>query len=173
MSVQSRLATGIAGPFSQEARPVATPAVASGLTITVPGGEVWKVRTVKARLVTDANVANRTLALTVGNQAVTIGTFAAQATIAASLTTDVTWMAGAVPTPTAIVAGAILAPLPELVLVAGWQLAITIGAVQAADQLSQVVAYIDRLDQPPYVLPLFGTPEADRFREALAAEYGG
>lgn len=170
MGGMRRLASGIAGPFTQEARPFPNPAAGAGLSITVPGGELWHLRTLAVRLVTSAAVANRTLALTVSNQTSVIGTFAAQAVITAGLTTDVTWMGGATPLSSAIVANALLAPAPELVLQPGWQLQVAIGAVDAADQLSRVVAWIDRLDQPPWLLPLMGTPEQEAFDAAVAAD---
>jgi hypothetical protein len=114
------------------------PAVASSVTIVMPEAVRWILLAVCFRIVTDANVANRTPVLTVldGSGTARASVAAGVATVA-SKTADYTFangLAGWVAAGTSVVSGA----GPVLPLQDGDSLVISVDGVQAGDQVSRV-----------------------------------
>lgn len=159
--------------FTQEIRSVPSPAVATDFSVTVPPGELWRVRTVHAHLATDANVANRQPSLTFGDQTRQVGHFPVLVNIVASLTTEITWAAGYGATPLSIFGNRICAPLSPITIVAGWQISSLTANIQAGDQWSDIVVWADILRFPPRTLSDELGVSSDDIGKIMQAQYEG
>lgn len=73
----------------------ADPAANTEITATVPNGQIWHLLGARVSLVTDANVANRTVAITIDDGTTVFNRFTSPSTQAASLTYGYTLSAGA------------------------------------------------------------------------------
>jgi len=117
---------------------VGQPAVASSVTVVVPEAVRWILLAVCFRVVTDANVANRTPVLTVlDGSGVARARVAAGFATTASTTVDYTFANGLAEwdsAGTTIASG----PGPVLPLQDGDSLVISVDGVQAGDQVSRV-----------------------------------
>lgn len=123
---------------------IADPAVAIDWTYTPQGGSWEELVYLHARLVTDANAANRTPTLTVADQR-TRAVYEAPviAAQAASLTIDYSW-ARDLGTTYPVIGGKVALALPRIILRPGWTVSVVTGAVQAGDQWSAVRATVLR-----------------------------
>ena len=114
---------------------VAAPSAGQSWATTVPAGHVWDLLGVFASLVSDANAADRSVRLQLGDGNVTFLELPAPAVQAASLTRRYTWLrdVGAYSGGSGLVA-----PLPYTSLLPGWTIAATVDNIQAGDQWSTV-----------------------------------
>lgn len=115
---------------------IANPAAATDWTISVPAGMQWRLRSVRAQLVTSANAGNRQVNLVIKDDA---GNIVAQippaATQAASLTYSYTFAQGAA---SSLVGTTQSAPAPkDMVLGDSYTLAVS-STLLAADQWSNI-----------------------------------
>lgn len=116
-----------------------SPAAGGGFTYAPPEAVRFKVAAVSFQLVTAVAVATRLVSLDLLDGASNIiGRFSAGFTQSASKTSVYTFAAG-INEYGANDAAAIGAPLPDLWLPDGSSIAVNVGAVQAADQVSAVV----------------------------------
>lgn len=148
----SRLAQRGYSPFTSEVRAVATPGVGADFSQTVDPGQAWRLRAVRARLTTSAVVANRAPALVIDNQSTTAMELPVTTVIAASLVTDITWVAGYAPTMTAVVGNRIAVAMPDIYVAAGWRIRVNTNAIDVGDAWSGITVWIDRMDSPPTTL---------------------
>lgn len=134
---------GLLGAFSHgrgfpQVSAVTNPAVATGPTITI-GSDYWeRPVSLSFRIVTDANAANRQVSLALLDEGgVILNAAVANGTQAASLTRDYVFTPN-VNAPNAVANGVFLSPLFQCFLQPAWSLAVTIGAVQVGDQVSNI-----------------------------------
>lgn len=122
---------------------VASPAAGAGFTYALTGSAVENLQAVAFRLVTSAVVANRVPVLDVldGDGAVIASTMAGAA-ITASLTTTVSFWQGAGAF-SGLTGARLVAPLPDLTLVAGLSVAVSVAAIDAGDQISAVRVFTE------------------------------
>lgn len=72
------------------------PAANVEISQTVPAGQFWQILGARVALVTDANVANRTVALTIDDGTTVVNSYVSPSTQAASLTYNYNFVAGGV-----------------------------------------------------------------------------
>ena len=117
---------------------VPNPAAGADWTQAVPGGVMWKILSGQATLTTSAAVATRLPQIQLTSAGVNVGVYSAAGSVAASLTTVVSFtqksgssilLAGATSVPN---------PLPDYPLVQGDTFGSLTGAIQAADQWSAI-----------------------------------
>lgn len=138
----------------QELKRGAQPAVGTAFSLLVPGGEVWRVITAQATLVTSAVVANRTPRFAVlDNDGTEIFRSITASSVSAGNTNTVQWATG-FGNAISGAQGGQTAPLPELFLDAGSQIQLTAGALDAGDQIQGVVLIIERLTTGPRGYPV-------------------
>lgn len=128
-------------PWSRVRRivPGSAPAAGADWTLTVPAGKVWRIRTIEADLVTSATVADRSVALSVSDGSTTFVRAAPAAVQAASLTRHYCWWANA----SALAFGSSISqPIPELVVPAGYVIAVATDNIDAGDQWAAPVLYV-------------------------------
>jgi hypothetical protein len=117
---------------------VANPAAGAGFTYKMNGSVVTRVRSLALTLVTSATVAARVVTLAyVGPDAVPFATFASPFTIAASLTSLVTFAVG-IQQQGANNGASIGIPIPDYRLEVGTSLVVTVGAVDTTDQVGTI-----------------------------------
>lgn len=121
---------------------VTSPAVATDFTLTPPGGSIWLLQSLSARIVTDANAANRQAALTLTDGTTTIYSVPPVVNITAGLTTDVVWLPGLEYASSAITGNKLAVGLPDIALPAGYALGPVTTNIQAGDQWSRIVAAV-------------------------------
>lgn len=112
---------------------VPAPAAGSDASLTVPGGHAYRVIAVYGVLVTDANVADRTLELVATVDGSTVGRFPTAGNVPANSTAPATWAPHLDP---ATAAASLVGSIPELTLPAGATLATLTDQIQAGDQWS-------------------------------------
>jgi hypothetical protein len=153
------------GRAFSEVVPVANPAVATGFTYTV-GGSYWeRLASLSFVLTSDANAANRAVLLRVKDAtgATLIGVPTAAVQIAAKVYTYSYWGDQA---PATDAVGLVNAqPAPRIFLQPGFTLVVSIGAVQAGDQISAIRVYVERFDTGPEGLPI-GVVETNMYEAA-------
>jgi hypothetical protein len=133
---------------------VANPAVATGFTYTV-GGSYWeRLASLSFVLTSDANAANRAVLLRMKDG--TGATLAAVPTAAVQVAAKVyTYTYSGVQAPATDAVGlANIQPLPRLFLQPGFSVVVTIGAVQAGDQVSAIRVYREAFDTGPMGYPI-------------------
>lgn len=114
---------------------VATPAAGADWSTSVPAGHLWQLLGVTATLVTSAAVANRAVALVLGDGSNPFLTIPAPAVQAASLTGVYSWAGEGGGYALGVRQ---LGPLPPLVLPPSWTVAVSTLLVDATDQWSAV-----------------------------------
>lgn len=134
--------------FLDRQRP-ANPAAGSGLTITVPGGESWRVLSLVYTLTTSAVAANRSPELRVldGDGNVTAA-YPMGATQTATLTTINTFALGA----TSQASGAAsnkACGIGEIFIPAGYKLQVFVGSQDAGDTVTNIELHIERYPDGP------------------------
>lgn len=136
------------------------PAVATDWEIKAPGGAWLRIVSLVARLVSDANVANRGVVFQADDGERVWWMHPAASLVTANSTVDFVLNTGAAHT--SIVQGVVLGPLPlaGLLLAPGHRLRPITGSIQAGDQWSRVAALVDEVpsDEPfigdmSYVFP--------------------
>lgn len=108
------------------------PAANTEISETVPTGARWRPRSIRFVLVTDANAANREVALVLDDGTNAYARIASGATQVASLTHGYTFARGA----QKIAPGVALAhalPMPDVIMLAGHRIATATTAIQATD----------------------------------------
>jgi hypothetical protein len=142
------------GRAFSEVVPVTSPAVATGFTYTV-GGNYWERLVALAFVLTsDGNAANRAVLLRVkdGSGATLIGIPTAAVQVATKVYTYSYW-GQQVPATDAV--GLVNAqPAPSIFLQPGFTIVVSIGAVQAGDQVSAIRLYMERFDTGPNGYPV-------------------
>lgn len=133
-------------PYSQ-----AAPAAGVDWTITVPAGRLWRVIGVLATLTTAAAVATRVVRLQATDGNATYLDLAPAATQVISLVRVYQWAQGLQPL---AIGGNITGALPDVVLQPGSILRVTTDAINAADQWSAPVVYVEEtlVQSGPYGL---------------------
>lgn len=129
-------------PYLQ-ARSVTQPAAGAEFVISAPGQGLWRVVSVAFRLVTDANVANRSVSLVADDGSTVVWRASASAVQAAGATIDHGVYAGS---SAALLTGAVAVfalPSDGLLLLPGWRLRSVTGNVQAGDQYSAIGALVE------------------------------
>jgi hypothetical protein len=122
----------------QELVTVPNPAAGGGYTYTVEGQYTSRPLAVHFRVVTDGTAGNRTITLKYQDDAgIPFLSMGAPVTIPASSTYDVSFwrLLGQPDWP---IVTTIVAPLADVFLFPGWQLALGIDTVKATDQLSRI-----------------------------------
>lgn len=143
----------------------AAPAAGADWIVTVPSGKLWRLVGLTASLVTAVAAANRSPRLVVTDGKTTTLILPPVAVQAASLTGAFTWAAHVdsyATAPDQVIA------LPDLTLQAGWTIAVSTTAIQAADQWSiQALLVIETTvkggdvdfgELPDMMVELVGTP---------------
>ncbi len=122
----------------------ATPAAGAGFTYT-NSGRYWEVLDLAAfKMVTGSNAANRQVTLTIADGlGIAIATLPAASVQTASLTWNYTWSTDFSNFNT-VVGLAVTSPLPYVFLQPAYSVTVAVGAVDAADQISNIVLYLER-----------------------------
>lgn len=127
----------------------ADPAVATGITRTIPGDAWEMILSVRMRLLADANVANRTVSLLYNDaQGNRISEVGASAILSANSNSFLTFSSVLYGSPTPQVSRFAM-PIPQEALPPGYTWSLAITNVQAGDQLSIIVARIRRWRNVP------------------------
>lgn len=145
-----------------------TPAVGGEVILTVPGGEDWRVIGVRARLVTSAVVANRVPTLCWDDQTNIGGQISSQIAVPASTTVFVNFVAEASFASAAISGGVIVVPMPAWILPTAYRLRTITNLIDVGDQYDQITFSIERMDEPPWRLPMVGTALDDAVQHEIA-----
>lgn len=142
---------------------VATPAAGAEWSVTLPGNQIWEVRSITATLVTSAAVATRRPSLVIDDQTTTFMRLVSGITSAASLTTVWSWVNG-YDLETGASGSAVTDPFPaDLTLPAGHRIRSVTAAIDVADQWSSIVVWGRRINT--------GVTEIAVAREAAAELY--
>lgn len=118
-----------------------TPAAATGFTITPDSGGDWLIRSVRFQLVTDANAADRAVALTLSAGGTEYARFSASAVQAASLTRIYVGVEGIGASGSVGTFTPIAMPGNGIWLPKGHALTVTTANIQAGDQFSVIAGY--------------------------------
>lgn len=140
--------------FERRWRTVLNPAVAvnTDWTLRVPGNAWWRITSITARLVTDANAANRIPTLRAGDQTNIWFAQSAPIAIPANTTADLCAHTGSGVTAAGSTTVVLALPAEGLLLPPGHRLQVVTTALQAGDQWSNVFAQIDEIPtDAPYV----------------------
>lgn len=141
--------------------PVTTPAAGVGFTYT-NSGRYWEVLDLAAfQLVTGSNAANRQVTLSVKNGlGIAIATLPSASVQTASLTWQYTWSTEFSNFNT-VVGLAVTSPLPYVFLQPSYSVSVAVGAVDAADQISNIQLYLQRFvtGSEGYLLGVLDTAE--------------
>lgn len=123
---------------------VTSPAAGAGFTYT-NSGRYWELAdSLSFQMVTGSNAANRQIAVTIKDgDGIALATLPAASVQTASLTWQYTF-ARDFTTFNTVVGLAVTAPLPALLLQPMYSVVVTVGAVDAADQISNVRLYLER-----------------------------
>lgn len=146
---------------------VAKPAAGAGFTYTNDGSYWEMIDTVSCQIVTGGNAANRQPTLSIlGGDGIALATLPSASVQTASLTWQYTWSTEFSNFNT-VVATAVTAPLPAIFLQPTFSIALAIGAVDAADQVSNIRLHAQRFvtGEQGYLL---GVVEVDGRRELNA-----
>ena len=142
---------------------MASPAAAAGFTYTVTGTQWQLLDSISFRLVSDGNAANRQVKLVIADAGgIALATLPAASVQTATLTWDYTWSTE-FDTFNAVVALAVTSPLPAILLQPEFSVAVTVGAVQAGDQISRIRLYAEQFVTGPQGY-LLGVVDADDSR---------
>lgn len=134
---QATLHHYLEGPGFLHSLQQGNPAAGADWTLTVLAHQRLRVVSVNAVLTTAVAVANRNVQFIVDDGANVVGVFGASASIAASLTANVTGTSGSVQT--AAIATDLMIPLPQpLILPPGWRVRSSTVGIQGADQWSAI-----------------------------------
>lgn len=146
---------------------VSKPVASAGFTYT-SNGNYWELLdSLSFQIVTDANVANRQVTLTIKDGGgVALATIPAASVQAASLTYQYTF-AHEFSTFNTVVGLAVTAPLPWIFLQPTYTAVVSIGAVQVTDQVSNIRIQSQRFVTGPQGYRVGMVDEADRREEAL------
>ena len=162
-------------PHTTEIRQIASPAAGADITIPVGNGEAWRLLGLKATVVTDANVAARIPHLALDNGTATIigAQISPGASFPAGSTVTLSWVSSYAAGVTVVAGGVVTVGVPDFVIPTGWRLRTITTAIQVGDQWSNITAFIERLDEPPWREPMIGTAFDDAVHEALAQSEQG
>lgn len=138
MHLLRSLARGGVAPVVRRTFSIAQPAVTAGFTIAPDNGRAWSVESVQCVLVSDSNAGNRFPALSLTEGSRLLWGIPPLAVQIASTTVGYTWIRDYFPTQVAAVGAIQAMSLPPAILLPGWTLTLTVGAVQAGDQVSQI-----------------------------------
>jgi hypothetical protein len=118
------------------------PAAGAELEIKATGQGLWRIPSLRARFVADANVANRTVVLTADDGTDEVWRVAYNAVVAAGGDVVLCAYSGAIQS--TVSAGTATVPLPTdgLILLPGWRLRTSTGSIQVGDQYSDIQALI-------------------------------
>jgi hypothetical protein len=158
--------------FSQ-VLPQASPAAGAGFTYANDGSYWELIDSVSFKLVTGGNAANRQVTLSIlDGSGVALATLPAASVQTASLTWNYTWSRDFA-TFNTVVGLAVTAPLPGLLLQPTYSVVVAVGAIDAADQISNIRLYAERFvtGRSGYLLGTLdsGDPRLDGYVK-LAAE---
>jgi len=114
---------------------VADPAAGADWSATVPGGHVWVLEAIGARLTTDSTVVSRVPILTIGDGTGDVLEVAPAGTAEASETRRFAWL----PDQAGLTGlGGVISPLPRLVLGPGWRVRVATLGLRGGDAWSQI-----------------------------------
>ena len=120
------------------------PAAGAGFTYTNDGSYWELIDLISMQLVTGSNAANRQVTLTIaGGDGIALATLPSASVQTASLTWHYTWSTEFSNFNT-VVATAVTAPLPAIFLQPMYSIAVTVGAIDAGDQISGIRLYAER-----------------------------
>lgn len=128
------------------------PAAGADFTITVPGRELWHPISIRARLATDATVANRATRLEFDDGATVFATIRPGGTIAASSNARFGWFHGASQPTGADVGTAFNQAIPRLVMRPGWRILTITSGIGAGDQWSEIALLVEKAQLDPAAL---------------------
>lgn len=134
-------------PGVRQIETVANPAVATGWSISVPGGQTWRLLGGVATFVADANVANRFLGIqfTVQGVSVYVGFFSTA--ITASQTRTLQYEMQTPTSSAANISSSVTVPITPLWLPDGSKVQSIGGPLQAGDQYSAISLWFEQLYQ--------------------------
>jgi hypothetical protein len=134
--------------FSEALSP-ASPAAGAGFTINISSRYWERFGSLAFRLVSNGNAANRQVVLTVAdNDGISLAAFPAASVQVASKTYDYFFMPNLNSFNT-LVGTVITSPAPSFFLQPGWSLVVAVGAMDAADQISNIRWYPERFVTGP------------------------
>ena len=126
-----------------------SPAVATGFTYKNTGTQWQLIDSISFRLVSDGNAANRQVKLVYADaDGVALATLPTASVQTASLTWDYTWSTD-FDTFNTVVSLALTSPLLNIFLQPGFQIIVSIGSVQAGDQISRIRMYAEQFVTGP------------------------
>lgn len=128
---------------------VASPAAGAGFAYPLTGSGIENVQAVAFRIVTSAAVANRFCILDVldGDGAVVASSVAGAAIVASSTVTVSFWQA---PAPlSGPNGGRLVVPLPDLILIGGLSLSVSVAAIDAGDQIDRIRVFTETFPSGP------------------------
>lgn len=126
------ITASVEGPGAIRSVAGTDPAANVEISEVVPTGARWRLRAIDAALVTDANVANREVTLTIDDGANVLAEVTTGVAQAASVTRRYSFAQG-VQRVTAAASTIIGAPAPDLILLAGWRIRTVTTALQVTD----------------------------------------
>lgn len=129
--------------------PVAKLAAGTDLSFTVPVGLLWRVVSLTALFTASAAAASRIPAFFVKDQGGSIVYQYNVATLTANQTGTFTFAEDVSALPTFATAGIFLVPKPHAWIPSSWSFGTVTAAIQAADQWSNVNAWIEAYLPPP------------------------
>lgn len=125
------------------------PPVASDWSIPAPGRGIWRVMAVRFTLVTDINVANRTVALVLDDGTNEFLRVAYEGNIVAASTTQLGAYPGANRDPVTLSTLNVALPTDGALLRPGWRLRSVSAALQAGDQYSAITILVQEFPTGP------------------------
>lgn len=147
---------------------VTTPAAGAGFTYT-NNGKYWElIDSLSFQMVTGGNAANRQVLATIKDGGgVQLAAFPSASVQTASLTWQYTFLPN-IDTFNTVVSLNVVSPMAEIFLQPMFSLAVTVGAVDAADQISNIRLYTQRFVTGPqgYMLGVVDT-DSDEFEELV------
>lgn len=153
---------------------VPSPAAGAGFTYKNTGNYWQLFDSLAFKIVTGSNAANRVVSLTVNDgEGVPLATVTANAALTASKTGQFTFLqnfSGSV----GATDGPFLSVFPLILLQPTWSVVVAIGAVDAADQLSNIRGTVEQFVTGPQGYPMgaVDVPDADELLAKIAALVG-
>lgn len=138
----SLVRSSVEGPGVFLRSPIASPGAGGNFLTTVPARTRWRPTMVNFQLVTSAVAGNREVVIAFDDGAAVIALIPAGVTQIASETRTYTFFHAA-PRGAGTISLHVIAPLPMLTMMAGWDLLSTVSGILAGDQLSVISVTVE------------------------------
>lgn len=134
--------------------PVADPAIGSDWSLNVPGGVLWYVESIKARITTSATVASRRVAIVVTDGSLEVFRVGEAANLTAGVTANYNWLRNVATQGAASFTNGVLRTFPSVPILGGWSIGTSTENMDPNDHYNLIVLYVLEIEERPYDVEL-------------------